>query len=438
MNRYSRVLAKLKDKGLTGKLAQGIGGGWVVKVVSALLALITTAILARTLGAEGFGLYSFAFSVAMLLAVPTQAGLPILVLREIAQYQVTGKWGLIRGLLHRSNQLAILLSLIIYIVALTIVSHFGSDPDNISIYAASFALIPLLAIGNVRGATLQGLSHVILGQLPESLFRPIALLICIGAIILTGVQLTPTNTMISHALASMLAVVLGASILRRKLPTPIRYAASEYKTIEWIKSLIPLSLLAAVQVINLQAGTILLGIFREDQDVGLYRGAFQIALMTVFVLEIVQNAAAPHIAKLHAAGNKTRLQLLIKNITRLTVVSAVPVVLMCVFYGKEILSTFYGDPFSKSYDVLVILVIGQFACAALGPTSHIMNMTRQEGETVRGVSLAAFVNIGLSLALIREYGAIGVAIASASSAIVLNSYLAIRAHTKLGIRCGPL
>jgi O-antigen/teichoic acid export membrane protein len=47
-------------------------------------------LLARMLGAEGYGIYAYAFALVTLLAMPAKAGLPQLVVRETAR-GVAGK-----------------------------------------------------------------------------------------------------------------------------------------------------------------------------------------------------------------------------------------------------------------------------------------------------------------------------------------------------------
>lgn len=431
------IITRLKANGLAGQLVRGVGGGVLVSGTSALLALITTSLLARTLGPDGFGNYTFAFSLAMLLAIPTQAGLPILVLREVARYHAQEKWGYMNGLLRAANRLAAFLSVTIAGGALIVVSMLEATREDLMLYVFAFALIPLLALGNVRGATLQGLRHVVLGQIPENLFRPVVLLVCIAGVLFGGGQLTPKSTMAWHALASCLAVVIGALLLTLKIPKQVRNATPSYDFPGWFNSIAPLSLLAGVQVLTFQAGTILLGLFAEDEEVGIYRASLQVATIVIFALTVVSNAVAPYIARLHVAEDTVRLQIMVRNATRVILVVALPAVLICMLAGENILAFLFGGEFGPGYKALLILCVGQLVCAALGPTAYLMNMAGEERETLRGVILGAIINIGFGLILAPTYGMEGVATATTCSMVFMNIYLAMRVSAKLGIKCGP-
>jgi hypothetical protein len=74
-------------EGLKGQLLRGGVGSVAVKIGSTLLNVILAVVLARALGAEGFGVYSFVFALITILAIPAQMGLPNLVVRETAQAQ---------------------------------------------------------------------------------------------------------------------------------------------------------------------------------------------------------------------------------------------------------------------------------------------------------------------------------------------------------------
>lgn len=419
-------------------IIRGVSGGFLVSISSAILAILTTAILARQLGPEGFGIYSFCFSVAMLLATPTQAGLPTLVLRETARYQSQKEWPLMRGIHQRSNQLAFILSICISGFAIAITSQLESTKSNLNTYIFSFLIIPLLAMGNIRGAILQGLKHVVLGQLPENLIRPVALITLISMAIIAEIKLTPTNAMFSHVLASLAAVVFGAVILSKKRPPDLKSTQKEYDKDRWLRSLLPLSLLAGAQVLNMQIGTIILGVFCDSTQVGIYRSALQLASVVIFGLSIVGNVAAPHITKLYITGETKKLQEIVTGITRITALIAIPAAMFFIILGEDVLLFLYGKDYTSGYSTLAILCGGQLLCAIFGPTMHIMNMTGQERQTLLGFSISAAVNIALLLALTPKLGAIGAAIASVLSTTILNLFLAIQIQSKIKINCGPL
>jgi O-antigen/teichoic acid export membrane protein len=72
------------------RIAWDTGWSFVIKTSSVGFGFFTAVLLARMLGAEGYGIYAYAFALVTLLAMPAKAGLPQLVVRETAR-GVAGK-----------------------------------------------------------------------------------------------------------------------------------------------------------------------------------------------------------------------------------------------------------------------------------------------------------------------------------------------------------
>src|SRR5690606_42064816 len=68
------------------------------------------------LGTDGYGTYGLAMSVIALLMIPTEFGLPILVVRETAASVAGREWAKFRGLLRWSARFIIGTSLLVSLV----------------------------------------------------------------------------------------------------------------------------------------------------------------------------------------------------------------------------------------------------------------------------------------------------------------------------------
>ena len=92
------------------QLLRGGIGSLAVKATNAVLGFALAIVLARALGPEGYGVYSFALAIVMLAAIPAQVGVPQLVVRETAKAQAKEDWGLMRGLWRWANRAVIIFS----------------------------------------------------------------------------------------------------------------------------------------------------------------------------------------------------------------------------------------------------------------------------------------------------------------------------------------
>ena len=72
---------------LRTRLLRGGAGSLAIKLGSVGLSFAVAVQLARVLGPDGYGVYALVFAIVTVLTVPTQLGVPQLVIRETARAQ---------------------------------------------------------------------------------------------------------------------------------------------------------------------------------------------------------------------------------------------------------------------------------------------------------------------------------------------------------------
>ena len=88
------------------RLTRRGAGSLLVQVSSLGLGFVLAVILARTLSADGYGVYSYVFALITVLSVPAKFGLPVLIVREVARSRAHEAWGSLRGIIRWSNAMA--------------------------------------------------------------------------------------------------------------------------------------------------------------------------------------------------------------------------------------------------------------------------------------------------------------------------------------------
>ena len=426
LKRARRRLVELigPEASLRGQLIRGAGGSLVLKVTDAALGLAVSLVLARALKPEGLGIYSFALSVVGLLGVPVMMGLPSLVVREVARYHVAGEWALLRGVLTRAAQVMVVLSAVIGPIAAAVVWARSDqiDPAQSETLMWALILLPLLSLNRLREASLLGLGRVFQALAPERLFSPVAMLLAIGAYMVTG-ELGPPEAMALNCMATTLVFLLGARFLARSVPSEVRGTRPKYDNGVWTRSLIPLSLLAGLNVIVSQTDLFMLGLLSTKADVGLYRVAFSGAALVLFFYAALNMVLMPHFARLYNAGDMERLQRLITTATRSVFASALPIAGAFVLFGGGILELVYGSAYRPAYLTLAILSGAQLFNVFTGSVYDALNMSGHERDTMKGVVLSAAANVVLNWLLIPHYGSTGAAIATSMSILLVNMSL---------------
>ncbi len=407
-----------------------------IQGLTRVLALLLSMFLARTLGSKGYGIYAYAFAIVTFLMIFSQAGLPNLLVREVAALDVSKKWDRLRGLLIRALQLNITASAILLLVAAFILYSLRTklDPQYFKTYVFALTLLPVFALTRTAASTLSGLQHVVKAMMMESVIRPALVLATVCALF----TLYPFTRLPSYAMAAQLVgaiIVLFAIWLMvyRHLPQEVSQVPAAYETRKWLSSALAFAMMDGAGLLNSQADILLLGMFRSPSDVGLYRVATQGAALVAFGLISANAVIAPQFARLYAKNDMPKLQKLVTASARVILLVAMPVALLLVFAGDKIILLLFGPDFVKSHTPLAILALGQLVNAAMGSVGYLLNMTGHEKDVTRTLFITAGLNFLANLILIPFYGIIGAAIATACTTTLWNLLLYRLVKRRIGI-----
>lgn len=416
---------------------RGAAASFLLKAASTALTLATSIVLARVMGTTDFGYFSYAVALIGLLSVPTSLGLPNLLIRFLASYRARGEWGLMRGLLLRTNQAVLAVSLVVGVAALAVIWPLrGSLPAlHPTVFLISLLLLPLTTLNALRGASLRGLHHTVLGQLPEDLIRP-ALMIAMVLVVWrlrTASGLDATTAITLQVASTGAAFAVGAWLLLERIPAEVRAAHPAVELRSWMRSAVPLLALGGMQVINQRTDIMMLGIFTTPAQVGIYQVASRGADLVAFGLLAVDRVIAPEFSRLYTRRDLARLQRIVTTSTRVVLLVTLPATLVMAFFGRPILGGFFGAGFAAGAPALAILSAGQLANAGLGSAGSLLNMTGHEADTARSIVVSALVNVVLNLLMIPRWGIVGAATATGISVVVWNLLLGFWVYRRLNI-----
>lgn len=434
-----RALKLFKGEGLKAQLIRGFTGNSGLKLFNMLLTLASGILLARLLGPDGYGVYAFVLSIIALLGLPTQGGLPTLVVRETARYQQSMAWGKLRGLVMAANAFVIVLSIFTTVIAALVAwTLWGPDSDQAQAFLWALLLLPLMAFGNVRGATLRGLRKVVQGNLPEQVVRPLVMSSLLLLAAIAGWQLTPKLAVQYTLVGALAAFLIGAALLLRVFPKEARNAQVQLETNQWLKSLFPLTIFSSLSIANNQIGIVLLGLLSSSEDVAFFRVAFQGAVLVSFGLLVLNAVLAPYIVSLYETGDRVRLQNILTKSARIALFLSLPLVSVYVLWGDTFVALLFGEEYLPAVAVLIVLTLGQLLNVAAGSVGLVLNMLGHEMETVKASVSAIFINAVLAVILIPQMGATGAAFATAVSVAYWNVRLVFRTRALTQLNPTPI
>lgn len=398
-----------------------------------------TFLLSRLLGAEGYGAFAFGLAWATVLSVPAVLGLTPLVIRHAAAYQARSAWGLLRGLLRRSNEVVAGVSLLVMGAggaAGWLID--GSQPQLFHPFLLALLLIPLLSLTSVRQAAMQGLGRVVLGRVPETLLAPLLFFALAGASsVVLGHRFSAVWAMGLQVAAQITAFAMGVVLLRRALPVPVREAAVAYETRAWLRSAVPLLIMSGLMALNAQLGTIFLGSLKGAAAAGVYGVTSRAALVTSFFWLAATYPLMPAVARLHAQEKRAELQRLLSRSAIAASLCSLPIALGLVLFAHRLLVLF-GHDFAGGVWPLRILVFGELGKVLTGFAGLALVMTGYERDLTVGVAIAAALNVALNATLVPRWGVDGAALAGSISVVASNLFLVFVVWRRLGALSLPV
>lgn len=403
--------------------------------LSILIGMALSVLLARWLGAADFGTYFFTITLANFLAMPVMAGLPTLVVREIAIARSSGDGGLVSGIVRWSVRFVLISSLAVGVIGGLTYWLTGWASEIRPFYFLALPLIVALGTMQLASAVLQGFEKPVLGNLPDGLMRPAILLFLASLAAVVGL-LTPGITVAFHIAAAVLAagwaVIVGRKI--RRLPElALPSALPRYHTKAWLLGLLPLTLITGAALLNNRLDVMMLAYFTDTAEVGRYGIAMQIATLVVVGQTIVNNIVQPQIARQFSAGEMDKLQSNISQAARLATALAALVLLALAVFGKPVVLALVGEDFRAAIPVLLVLATGRVLNCLMGPVGVTLNMTGNAYQTAWLTLTFSLVNGALNVALIPQYGAVGAAFATSISLFCLHVAMVLRARRIVGV-----
>lgn len=421
---------------LRSRLVREVSWSFVIRSAQVGLVFLATVLLARLLGAEGYGIYAYAYALVTLVARPVQLGLAELMMRETARGMAEGRPDLVRGVWQWMGRVVVLLLGVLVLLVGPVLVIWQGGLASISGRTMAWALVVLLffGLGSLPGAALRGLGRVVQGLIPEYVVGPGLLLMLVGGVALVAQDvLSPVVAMALHAGALLVALGVGLWLWWRRVPEVVRRVQPSVETRGWLTSGLVFGLMSSFGVVNSQAGTVLLGMFAEPEAVGVFRVALQVAALASFALQAVNLVVAPRFAELYTRGEMAKLERLAVGSARAVFAFNVVLTVGFVGSGRFFFEQVFGKEFAAAYGPLLVLLVGQMVNSAVGSVGYLLSMTGHERETAQGMAVAAVVNVVLGLALIPWWGIYGAAIATTVAVVIWNGILWLFVYKKIGV-----
>jgi O-antigen/teichoic acid export membrane protein len=414
------IWSYLQSTGLGATLVRVSVGSVGIRVAGMIFGFITGVLLARGLGVEGYGVYGLAMSIISVATIPTEFGLPQLVTREVAAAQARNDWSHVFGVSQWADRAVIWSSAGVFtvvIAALVLMRQHISLALGVTI-ATGMALLPFIALGNLRGATLRGLQHIQKGQFPEFVLRPaiFSLLLFVTPLVIAR-PLSPWLSMVLQVISAIATFAIAGWLLAPLLKKQSTKVGERSDSIAWWRSALPMALTEGIRILYGNASILILGALATTATVGVFRIALSIAVLIAMPVNLLHVVSAPIFARLYAEGDNRRLQQMLGWVALAMSLGVLLLTAPFFFFGAQLMGTIFGVDFQSASVPLIVLSVGTFIGTLFGASAILLNMTGHEKKVARAFGASLILLVVLSPPMIVYWGDVGAALANAVATI---------------------
>lgn len=371
------------------------------RIIKALIIIYA----ARRLGAESYGVFSYALSLSAIFSILADAGVSSILTREASRDE---SW------IEKSLGTAFIVKLSLVAFSFALVAFISPLFSTIS---GAAALMPLAALLIVFDSLRDFAFSITRAKERMEIEAVISLTTGIGITIFGFGALwlfpNPMSLMIGYVAGSALGFLIALVLLRSYVAHLLKYFdATLAKQI--IREAMPFALMGLLGALTINTDALMIGWLRNAFEVGLYSAAQRPVLLVYMISSLMATSVFPIIAKL-AKNDDERARSIIEKIVAISLLIALPIFVGGAILSKQIVSLLFGAEYASvaaTFAVLLFSIILNF------PASTILNgifAYNEQKILVIAMALGGIGNILLDYILIPPFGIVGSAFATVVS-----------------------
>jgi len=374
------------------------------------IALGFNVFLARTLGVERFGEYSFAISFIALFSVLVEFSLDSVIIRDVARDPTTaGK--------YFSNTLA--LKGLLFLLTITLVSMTASILDYPSEVRLLLYILSLgLLLDGVTKCCVSLFSAAQRMQCPAALFIAERLLFALFGLVAVSLQGSVIAIVVCYVAAQAVTQLAGIVLVRQELrlkAEAVQYAFCK-RLAQRASPFFAISMVAAVYA---DIDKVFLFSMQDEIAVGLYAAAYKLVTIPTRFSNAFHQALYPVLSQQANLSDRRLLTETYRRSMRYLILGSVPLAVGTTALAKPIICEIYGQSYVGGTVALQIL-IWAYALEFFNPFfGRVLFATGQQQIALAAVSASAGLNIALNIILIPRFGFVAAAVATLLSAGVI-------------------
>ncbi len=408
-SRFYKEIKKLffENKSIKQTLFKNTAWLSVSEFITRFFTISLTIFIARILGAENYGLLSFAISYTGLFSVLSDFGIQTIIIREINQKE------------EAKNELGAVLWLKIILGIIVLVFIIGSSffiKNNaaqlmVVIFAAVVFINTVSSFFTAIFQAFQKMEYIAITEISK------AVTLFVGGFLVLFIRPDINFIAYIYFLSAFLGFIIILFIAKRLsvLPLPVldRKIVKKYLSLSW-----PLALSTVFITIYAQIDSVMMGFWGMIKEVGWYQAADKITNFVIFPGVILGTVFYPALSQAYSKG-KDYFQKIIDSFSEALIFFAFPIVVGGLLLSRRIIISFYSEEFLPSILAFQILIFTSGLTLFIILINYVLNTAGHQKKIFYITGSTALLDIILNFILIPKYSLYGAAVATLISYIFL-------------------
>jgi len=371
-------------------------------IISKVLSFFYVMYTARYLGAEGFGILSFALAFTGIFGVFSDLGLGQLTVREVARDKSLAK----KYLNNISVMKAILVTITFALIAI-VINLLGYPEQTIKVvYLISLSVVSNSFTGMFYSIfrAFEKMEYQSLGQILNSI------LMLAGALFAISQRFSVIGFASIYFIVSVIVFGYSFAVFVWKFSLPkIEVDWNFWKST--IKEALPFGLSTIFVTIYYWIDTVMLSLMKGDMVVGWYNAAYRLIIILLFIPSILNMSIFPVMSRFYVTS-KDALRVAYEKYFKYMAIIGIPIGVGTTLLADRIILLIFGTEYTHSIIALQILVWSSVFIFLSGAFTRLLESSNRQIITMKVTAINALANIILNLILIPWFSYVGASIAT--------------------------
>ncbi len=399
-----------------------------VKVISAASVFALSALVSRTMPAEGAATFFLALTLGTVLAAVGRMGLDRNVIRFVGSTVPPRHAG---AVVMWTLVLAAVATAVISVGVSQLIAFTGwGAPEMVAGARLSVPIATSIAVCTVASFILQGYGRASLSLIVATGGSALGAL-CIGLLAWWSgaVELDAGLVAVAFAASGAITLAVSLGVLLARDGVRLGLVRVDWRPI-WASCRSMFWIVLMAQAFR-WSGQIALGAGAGAEDVVAFNAAQRTANLVSFLLVAVNAVVAPAFVGLIETGDRQRLQQMVSQSTRLMTAACLPVLVLLLIFQDRVMAVF-GPAAAVHGMLLAMLVVAQGVNVATGNAAALLIVSGHEATLRNVVVVTGVVSASLCFAL-ADHGVYAVGMVTAVAIALQNILVAGQVRRRLGV-----